>query len=79
MRPSVKIFGYEKRCYPCKLAKQFAESKKLDFGFVNIDEQIKLDENKALLSKAKDYHYIPKVFVDNKFIGGFDELQKKFQ
>jgi glutaredoxin 3 len=70
---NVKIYTTS-YCPYCQAAKNLLTSKGLSF------EEIKLDNDSELRQKISqqngNYRTVPMIFVDNKFIGGFTDLEK---
>lgn len=62
-------------CKWCKKAKQLAKSKKLNYVYIDIDS-LTDKEFIGLSVKSKEYKFIPKIFYNNKFIGGYDKMSK---
>ena len=59
-------------CHWCQEAKKYLDEKGKKYKYVDIDE-VK-DYGKTIYPLTNDYKYIPVVFVDGKFIGGYTEL-----
>ncbi len=59
-------------CPFCEAAKSLLKSKNLKFEFINLDSDQSLREK---LSKELNHYTVPMIFIDDKFIGGFSELQ----
>jgi glutaredoxin 3 len=70
----IVVFGAE-YCRFCKNAQSLLASSKARFSYLDVDE----DDNMELLSSLQrkyKYSTIPMIFVDEQFIGGFQELSK---
>lgn len=69
-------------CINCNKVKALIKEKKWDFSEINCDEYILDDKNNFLLfikNKANtEIKTFPIVFYDNKFMGGFAEVQDFF-
>ena len=60
-------------CTFCLLAKKLLENRNLKY------EEIKLEKNIQMFKKIKikyNYHTVPIIFINEKFIGGYNELKK---
>jgi glutaredoxin len=73
------IYGKEK-CTYCIKAKELLLLNNISFLYIDCDKFI--EENKDLFLSfiedivGKEYRFVPVIFLDNKFIGGFNELDK---
>lgn len=61
-------------CPYCKDAKNLLKANKKKFKAINVTSK----NREMLIKKSKNYPGVPIIFYKNKFIGGFDELKKKF-
>jgi len=68
----IKIYGTA-MCPFCDAAKELLNNKKIDFKFINLDKDPDLRDKMA---KDLSYYTVPMIFIEEKFIGGFTELQK---
>lgn len=74
----IHIYGSYK-CFYCRLSRELAKSYKLKFKFYDVNE---LKNRLQIISYKKDgkvpknYVSIPIIFVNSKFIGGFNEFEK---
>ena len=59
-------------CWFCEQAKQLLTRENLPFEDINLDD--KLDLRMQLSKENGGYRTIPMIFIDGKFIGGFNEL-----
>ena len=59
-------------CHWCQEAKKHLDEKGKKYKYVDIQE-VK-DYNKTIYPLTDNYKYIPVIFVDGKFIGGYDAL-----
>lgn len=58
-------------CPYCVRAKQLLQNKDIDFTEI----EVKTDEERiALVKKANGARTVPQIFINNKSIGGFDDL-----
>lgn len=60
-------------CGFCNAAKSLLQSKGLDFEEIDLtsDHELRLQVSE----KAGGYRMVPMIFIDDQFIGGFQELQ----
>jgi glutaredoxin len=71
-----------KDCFSCIAAKNLLDSKKKKFK--NIQYEMSDTESKNMWNKfildnfKKEHKTFPKIFINGKFIGGFNDLQKSF-
>lgn len=69
-----------KDCYSCIEAKKLLDSKQMKFK--NIQYEMSDTESKNMWNKfildtlKKDHKTFPKIFINTKFIGGFNDLQQ---
>ena len=63
-------------CPSCVSAKRLLESKKIPYTEINIEE--KNISRQELLDLAGGYT-IPQISINDKFIGGYNELQSLYQ
>ncbi|MDP2599715.1 MAG: glutaredoxin 3 [Deltaproteobacteria bacterium] len=66
----IKIYTAD-YCGYCKKAKALLESKKIPFEEVDITED---DAKREWLVKTTGRKTVPQIFIDEKPIGGFDDL-----
>ena len=59
-------------CGPCRMAKEYFDKKGKKYKFVDIQE-VK-DYGKTIYPLTDNYKYIPVIFIDGKFIGGYSDL-----
>ena len=71
MKP-IKIYGTT-ICPFCEAAKELLKQKKIGFDFINFDEDPALRDK---MSQDLNYYTVPMIFIGDKFIGGFMDLQK---
>lgn len=73
----IKIYGTNK-CFYCRLAKELCKKNKIRYTFYDINtienknKLIILKKQKIIPNKVS----IPIIFKNNKYIGGFSELEK---
>lgn len=70
MDKKVVIYTFE-TCPYCIRAKRLLTNKNIDFTEINITNQ---DDKLKELEKKTGVDTVPQVFVDDKFIGGCDDL-----
>ena len=70
----VKIYGTE-TCPYCVAAADLCADKNIDFE--KIDLSLEPEKRVQISEENGNYPTIPMIFVDEKFIGGFTELQAK--
>lgn len=59
-------------CKPCRDSKKLLESKSMEYTFYDVDEPENHNKLTELLGKKIDT--VPKIFVNDKLIGGYIEL-----
>lgn len=69
----IVIFG-KADCPWCEKAKDFLASRNLPFEYYDIYDNW---ETYGFLAKKHDYKKVPMVFIDHRFIGGFNDLTKE--
>jgi glutaredoxin 3 len=70
----MKIVMYTtEHCPSCVEAKNFLKSKSLDFDVINAEKDF---DKICELAKANNWKSMPMIFIDDKFIGGANELRK---
>lgn len=75
------IFALE-GCTYCHQAEKFLKTKKQSVVSYEF-KKLPIKKQKEIMSKiinqtGKTYEYYPMIFLDNKFIGGFQDLQQMF-
>lgn len=60
-------------CPYCVRAKQLLSNKGVDYQEVNMHD-ISSEERQALAEKTNNYRTVPQIFINDNFIGGFDQL-----
>ena len=63
-------------CPFCNNAKSLLKSKKIAFSEIKVTDKNIKKIYSEIDKKTKNYRYFPIIFKNNKFIGGFAELQK---
>lgn len=67
----VKVKIYSRSYCPfCRAAKEFFDKRKIRYELIE-DDDSEIDK----ISKEINYFKIPKIFLNNKFIGGYSDLQ----
>lgn len=78
---TTKVEIYSKTgCPYCSSAKEFLQAYKpkiIEFTELSEKEQESV-QNRIKEQTGKEYRTYPKIFIDNKFIGGFSDLQEKY-
>jgi glutaredoxin 3 len=60
-------------CNYCDKAKNLLKSKKIDFNEI----ELKTEQDRInLVKKTNGRKTVPQIFINNKLIGGFDDLNK---
>ena len=62
-------------CPYCIKAKELLESKKIDYKEIKSSPLM----DKYFSEKFKDYPYVPRIILNGKFIGGYNELEIKLK
>jgi glutaredoxin len=65
-------------CPSCIKAKDFLETKNIKVKYESYNNENKNVAIKKYSKKTNNYEYFPMIFYNNKFIGGFVDLEKKF-
>jgi glutaredoxin 3 len=66
----IRIYGTESCCY-CTAARTLLEDKGLSYEHISISgDAAKLSE----MTELSGSHLVPQIFINDKHIGGFDEL-----
>ena len=79
---SIMFYIYTLRgCRYCEMAKDLLKRKyqpyeTYEFSTLSSEEQSKIQSIIKVNNKGKAYEYFPKIFFNNKFIGGYDDLTK---
>lgn len=73
-----EVIIYTKTICPyCSAAKNLFQSLGVKYEEINLDGK---DELRAKLSQENNgYRTVPMIFIDKKFIGGFDDANKLFK
>ena len=72
--PKVVIYT-SNYCSFCESAKRFFEQKNWDYQEINLSDKPELRQE---LSEKHSWRTVPMIFIDDKFIGGFTDLVKKY-
>ncbi|HIH2763918.1 MAG TPA: glutaredoxin domain-containing protein [Candidatus Azoamicus sp.] len=62
-----------KTCMYCNLAKNLLIEKKIDFKEINIENDLTIFNELIKKTKSKT---VPQIFINEKFIGGYTELNE---
>ena len=62
-------------CHFCEMAKTLLKQKGIEYEERNLAEDWKIQQ---LLEVVPGARSVPQIFVDDKYIGGYDELVKYF-
>ncbi len=60
-------------CPSCIKAKKLLGEKKVPYKEINLDEEPK--KRDEMLKRTEGKHTVPQIFINNKHIGGCDDLQ----
>ena len=63
-------------CHFCEMAKTLLEQKSIEYEERNLAENWKIQQ---LLEVVPGARSVPQIFVDDKYIGGYDELVEYFK
>ena len=63
-------------CHFCEMAKTLLKQKGIEYEERNIAKDWKTEQ---LLEAVPNARTVPQIFVDDKYIGGYDELVKYFK
>ena len=63
-------------CHFCEMAKTLLKQKGIEYEERNIAKDWKVEQ---LLEAVPNARTVPQIFVDDKYIGGYDELVKYFK
>ena len=74
MTAEVKVYSTT-FCPYCVRAKSLLERKGVAFTEINLDEEA--PEVKTELIQKTRHRTVPQIFINNEFIGGFDQKKKK--
>lgn len=67
---TVEIY-YAPWCPYCRRAKQLLDEKKVNYTLIDVDEE---PAERETMQKRGAKHTIPQIFINDKSIGGCDEL-----
>lgn len=77
----IQIYGTYK-CFYCRMTKELCKKYKLKYKFYDInkiDNRLKIISYKQNGKVPQNYVSIPLVFLNSKFIGGFNEFEKMLE
>lgn len=60
-------------CPFCRAAKELLNRKGIPFEEINVEDD---DKKRAWLAQTTGQHTVPQIFVEDKSLGGFEELQR---
>jgi len=66
----IEIYGKE-QCGYCDMAKKLCESKMLEYNYYQLNREFTREEMLEMFPDAKSF---PQIKVDNKSIGGYQQL-----
>ena len=69
--PKIEIYS-KKTCPYCDRAKQLLDQKGVTYTEIRIDEHP--DRLEEMLRRAEGRRTVPEIFINDKLIGGFDDL-----
>jgi glutaredoxin 3 len=69
----------KKDCVYCEAAKTLLKQNGLSFIDINVNDLNKSDIYKLIDASTNSYRYFPIIFKDNRFIGGYNELNEFFE
>jgi len=72
---NVKIYTTN-ACIYCKLAKKILTDKNIQFEEIDVEKNIKIFKE---IIKETNYKTVPQIFINNKFIGGYEDLKIYFK
>ena len=73
-QPQIEIYTLD-WCPYCQKAKSFLKSKGFSYQEYNIDDTPEL--KKEMKQRTEGAKTVPQIFIDNKLIGGYDDLLEK--
>lgn len=59
-------------CPYCLMAKNLLKQKNIDFTEIRIDQHP--EKRQEMLLKSQGHKTVPQIFIDQQFIGGYDDL-----
>lgn len=68
----IEVYGKED-CTYCNRAKQLLDSKNLPYDYYDVEANPELNELSA--SRGNGYRQVPRIFIDDQFIKGYDGLR----
>lgn len=68
----IEVYGKED-CTYCSRAKSLLDSKNLPYEYYDVEIDDELNEFSA--HRAGGYRKVPRIFIDNQFIAGYDGLR----
>jgi len=74
MTKKVEIYS-RSNCSYCVMAMNFLDSKGITYEVYSADDQNIFDE---MLKRNPQARTVPQIFIDDKLIGGYTDLVKKF-
>lgn len=72
----IKIYGTE-TCTYCAKAKNTLDNASINYHYYNIGVDVSKSEVLDILPEG--WKTVPAIFIDNKFIGGYDDMIKYFE
>ena len=72
-----KIIIYSKdNCSQCEMSKMFLDMKAIEYTVKKLDVDFSLEELKELVPTAKTF---PIVFINNEYVGSYNELKQLYK
>ena len=72
----IEVYGKED-CTYCARTKALLEQHNFLYDYFDVEKDNKLNEESA--SRANGYRKVPRIFIDNEFIPGYDGLRDWFK
>ena len=68
------IFGKD-TCYFCLKSKELLDENNIEYKYILMDEVSNYYQTNYLNKVPNTYKTVPQIFIDNKFIGGYSDLE----
>ena len=68
------IFGKDTCCF-CLKSKELLDNNNIEYKYILMDEVSAYYQTNYLNKVPNTYKTVPQIFIDNKFIGGYSDLE----
>jgi len=71
----IEVYG-QPNCVHCEKAVELCKDKKLPYKYFTVKQDITIEEFKEMFPRKLT---VPQINVDGQYLGGYDELEAKYE